>query len=153
MSILPDKFMRLVGVRLERRAKMSRTDVHKANVGLYDFFQDIHTPVPQYEFQLGAFRDPQHKFKSVDGRSKAVQEWIIDDPRMPALLSTIEMLVFDQVKEQKAAWLSIGFRDYHGKWISAALVEIIADRLSARGFDVMVRHEWPGNEVKPGVRA
>jgi hypothetical protein len=123
---------------------MARVDMAKAEVGIFSLHQDMTSPIPQFEFDLSHFRDPignAHLRKNcLDGTDPKVQTWIKEDPRLEAVKQNCLILAEDMIRHQGSKWLSIGLRDHHGKWISRAVVEIVADYLAANGFDVGVLH-------------
>jgi hypothetical protein len=119
------------------------SNVKDAEVGIYSFNHSTTAPIAQYEISLHQFRDPMRSFKQVDGTDPKVQEWISSDRRLPSVLHVVEMLAEDQVRAGKSKWLTIAFRDHHGKWISRAVAEIAANVLSDKGFNVVVHHAEP----------
>lgn len=121
---------------------MPRMERHDANIGLYAFSSKSVLQYSQYEVDMNKFRDPIHKFRTLDGRNKEVQEWIKADKRMEMITRVIDLLIADQLGDQKSQWISIGFRDYHGRWISAAVVELLSEYLSDKGFKVFTLHQW-----------
>lgn len=120
---------------------MPRVQATLAKVGLYSLPYTAN-PFQAYLVDLSAFRDPmgQPDLRLLDGRDARVREWIKDDPRYIPLLHEVRCLVADVIGSQKKAWMSIAFRDHHGKWISPAVAELIGDELDKLGYDVSVTH-------------
>ena len=98
----------------------------------------------QYSIDLTHMRDPIGQVILIatckDGTDKRVQEWIRIDPRIGGILHIAEMIVHDIFSNQKASWTSLGLSDFHGRWISPAIGEIIADELMKGCFKVCVQH-------------
>jgi len=105
----------------------------------------------QFEFDLLSFRDPagQKQFTNMNGSYPAVRDWVKQDKRFPSLvqdcLLIADDLIKDKVREGKTvpavcSWLSFSFKDYHGKWASVAVTELVADALSDAGYLVSVYH-------------
>ena len=99
----------------------------------------------QYTFDVNHLRDPiGHKaFTGKDGRWLVVRNWIASDRRVGSIRDEVKRICWDHVKIAKGRWISVAFEDYHGKWISAALVEIIAQDLLVEGYKVATIHDWP----------
>lgn len=122
---------------------MPVVEIHAAEVGVYSLCGDTKSPIPNIEFDLNAFRDPLGNLNlrksCVDGRDPAVQDWIKVDPRYEALLNQCIILVKDHI-HGSGKWISIGFRDYHGTWISRAVATLIGRELGELGFKVGILH-------------
>ena len=123
---------------------MARVDLSAAEVGIYSLSSKNLSPLPTYEFDVNRFRDPignrNLTSKCVDGRDGEVKKWIRTDPRFLPILETILLLCEDQVRHGEKKWISFGFRDHHGKWISRALAELVADELANVNYSVGVLH-------------
>ena len=127
-----------------------RTDLRNAEVCLYSYGSLVKNgrsaPQCDYVIDVAGFRDPMSNrgFKNTyrDGRPSQVQDYVREDPRFAAILDTVRILVSSHVTSQAAdkAWVSIAFRDHHGKWIAPAIVESIADVLSAEKLKVHAFH-------------
>lgn len=122
----------------------------KPNIGIYSFGPATNGQVNgQFEFDVTYFRDPQgqKQFQGKDGLDKDVIAWIRADRRIPILIKECSLLADDLLspkgedKKKISTWVSFCFRDPHGKWISPAVAEIIADTLSDAGFNVIVSHQ------------
>lgn len=125
----------------------NRTLLSQAEVGIYAFGannpNNMSSITLQYQFDVSSFRDPiGHKsFKGMDGTHEEVKKWILSDKRVKSLIDEVHRLVYDHVDNGKTRWLSIGFIDHHGKWISAAVAELVADSLPDK-YKVAVVHDW-----------
>src|SRR3990167_2210955 len=104
---------------------MPRVTLSAAQVGLFSFDANYTKLTPHYEFDLSQFRDPIHKFRSKRGRDPEVKEWIKSDARFLTVLSMVKILVSDAIDKQQQNWISISFRDYHGRWKSEAVAELV----------------------------
>lgn len=117
-------------------------NISNAMVGIYSLAGDTKNPIPHFEFDLNSFRDPLgnlHLRKTAaDGTDLLVQAWIKDDPRYGFILNQCLTLVKDHV-EGGGKWISIGFRDHHGTWISRAIACLVAAELGLQ-FHVGVLH-------------
>ena len=122
---------------------MPLVDISSAEIGIYSFSGDTRSPRANVEFDLNQFRDPLGNLllrkTCADGKDPAVQEWIKVDPRFEPLLNQCIILAKDAVHGGQK-WFSLGFRDYHGTWISRAVAAIVADELASLGFRVGVLH-------------
>lgn len=118
-------------------------DMSKATVGIYSYARGATHLEPQFEFDLEKFRDPigskQLKAVATDGTHEEVKKWIMSDPRMVGIIDQCKLLAEDHIRHGGFKWLSIGFTDYHGRWISRAVAEIVADSLAGQ-FEVGVFH-------------
>jgi len=116
-------------------------DISSAEVGLYSLSGDTKSPTPNVEFDLNQFRDPlghlPFRKECTSGRDEKVKEWIKVDPRYLPLLNQCIILVKDHTTSG-GKWISIGFRDYHGTWISQAIASLVADELASLGYRVGV---------------
>lgn len=126
-----------------------RTDsVKDANVALYSMGRiagnAINSFSPRLLFDVEKFRDPQGvaSFRSSGktGLSPDVRLFVEDDPRVPALKNLVALYATDALKDARSPFISFGFKCQKGIWISPAIVEIVADHLSALDFKVLVRH-------------
>lgn len=118
---------------------MPRTTIGLAEVGLY--IAAATTPLTSwYEVNCFNMRDPigREDLKKLTGADPAVKEFVRADPKLPAIISHCHMLVHDAVKKQGLNYISITFRDHHGKWISRAVGELVADHLDKEGYKVNV---------------
>ena len=126
--------------------------IPKPHIGVYSFGTAAAKGLPaaQFEFDVSKFRDPvgQKQFNKAYGTNPDVREWVCRDRRMPAVVDLCLMLAEDLLKPRKKGnseesishWLSLGFRDFHGKWIAPAVAEEVADKLSSEGYVVYVVH-------------
>ena len=119
---------------------MAHTTLQAANVVLMSFSGDYTKITPHYEFDLNQFRDPMHKFRDKRGRDAEVQSWISTDVRLPAIIGFVKIMVSDVIDKQAQGWIAISFRDYHGRWKSEAVTELVADALERLGYKVHVFH-------------
>lgn len=101
--------------------------------------------LPQFSFDVGKFRDPIGNKKLTnmfyDGVHIAVRDWVKEDPKIPGLLDQCLLIANDRITHGEVKFLSLAFRDYHGKWISRAVAELVATHLSSAGYSVGVIHE------------
>lgn len=122
---------------------MPMTDIHSAELGIYSMSGDTRNPIANIEFDLNQFRDPLGNLSlrksCADGKDPDVQDWIKEDPRYLPLLNQCIILVKDHYYNG-GAWMSIGFRDHHGKWISRAVATMIANELASLGYKVGLLH-------------
>jgi len=115
-------------------------DIAKAHVVLHALSKFQAAPVPQYEFDVSEWRDPVGNaiLRHLSGRDVHVQEYLMADHRYHSLLSNVKMLVKDIVGQQKSNFLSIGFRDFHGRHISLGLIYLIGAELDKEGYSVCI---------------
>lgn len=103
-------------------------------------------PRAHYVIDVSGIRDPlsNRGFKNTftDGRPGEIQKFVAEDPRMNAILDTVKLIAYDQLRSKAGSkkWLSIAFRDHHGKWGSVAVGEIVRDALKYDGYNVALRH-------------
>ena len=125
----------------------------KVQIGVYSFgSKGPATPKSQFEFDVSKFRDPagQKQFKGGCGVDPDVRAWVGEDDRVPAIIANCLLLAEDLIRakpsttgartEAPADWLSFSFRDFHGRWASPAVAELVADALSRAGYVVAVKH-------------
>jgi RNase adaptor protein for sRNA GlmZ degradation len=123
----------------------------KPEIGIYSFGENCDKkPQAQFEFDVSKFRDPvgQKQFNKAVGTQADVRDWVGQDKRVPALVQQCRILAEDLIRphkkdgkdEQISAWLSLSFKDHHGKWISPAIAELVANQLDLDGFKVVVCH-------------
>lgn len=121
-------------------------------IGLYSYSSHSKEspPTAQYVIDVSHLRDPlsNRGFKNTepDGCSPAVKKFVRDDPRVGAIVETVEMLAYMLLrspgvdhKTYAGTWLSVAFRDHHGRWIAPSVAEIVADKLSP-SYRVAVQH-------------
>ena len=122
---------------------MPLVSITQAEIGIYSLSGDTKNPIPSFEFDLQHFRDPLGNLTlrktCTDGRDPVVQEWIKVDPRFAPILEQVIILVKDH-KHSGGKWITVGFRDYHGTWISRAVACLVATELSNLGYTVGVLH-------------
>ena len=127
-----------------------------ATIGIHSFGEKAGGTIPkvQFEFDVTKFRDPggQKQFSKFNGTTAAVRDWVGEDERAAAIISTCLLLADDQIKlkarndgtvtriESASQWLSISFRDFHGKWVAPAIAELVANALVKEGYPVTVIH-------------
>ena len=124
----------------------------RPQIGVYSWGSKTREKAPsaQFEFDVSQFRDPagQKQFSKACGSDPDVRAWVCEDRRLPAVIDTCLLLAEDLLKPKKkgsgeeaiSQWLSLAFRDYHGKWIAPAVAEAVANKLSDAGYIVMVIH-------------
>ncbi len=123
----------------------------KPQIGVYSFADTTPASTGQFEFDVSKFRDPmgQKQFVNLNGTHPDVRKWVAQDPRVGVVVQECMLLADDLVKaksnnggELKSVcdWLSISFKDHHGKWTSPAITEIVAEVLSDAGYNVVVHH-------------
>lgn len=100
--------------------------------------------IPRYLTEIDSFSDPmgQAEFRKIDGRNPKIQTWIQKDAKVKALVESYVGLVKDHITHNKEFFVSLAIRDYHGRWRSAAVAELVADAIDEAGFDVFVSHRW-----------
>ena len=125
-------------------------------IGVYSFgTQSSDKPVAQYEFDVSKLRDPQgqQQFKNRFGWDLEVRDWMKEDSRLRALVQDCRLLAADLLGQRPkgsgaaasiSTWTSFSFKDFHGRWISPAVAELVADALSADGWRVTVHHREQG---------
>jgi RNase adaptor protein for sRNA GlmZ degradation len=119
---------------------MPFTELSKSDVGVFSL--NRHAPTHQmYEFDLSHFRDPQGKpeMRFLFGTDPKVIDFIKADPRLEAIVHTCRLLAHDAEK-RKISYISFGFRDYHGRLISAAVAQIVGLALNDEDFNVHISH-------------
>jgi len=122
---------------------MSRTSYAQADIALYSRkIGNNKTSATQYQVVLTNFRDPMGRrdLRGLPGTNKRVKDFIKDDRRFKAIVDYFRMVAYDVVKQQKHTYVSITFEDCHGRYISPAVTELVADALEADGYKVMVQH-------------
>ena len=126
---------------------MELVDIARADVGIYSLCGDTRSPTPNFEFDLNQFRDPLGQLElrktCLDGCDIRVQEWIRVDPRFDPILNQCVILVKDYQNgrtEPSKGWISIGFRDHHGTWISRAVACLVGRELASLGLKVGLMH-------------
>lgn len=123
----------------------------KPSIGIYSFGDNcVKPPAAQFEFNVSLFRDPigQKQFNRAYGTQPDVRDWVAQDKRMPGVIQMCQLLAEDLIRPHKkgdhtesiSSWLSISFKDHHGKWIAPAVAEAVANQLDADGFNVIVLH-------------
>lgn len=126
-----------------------------SKIGVYSFGDKVGGgPAAQFEFDVTKLRDPagQKQFSGMNGTNPAVRAWVSADKRVEAILNQCLILADDLIKPKQretsgvirydpvSTWLSFAFRDYHGKWASPAIAELVADALDKEGYQVYVIH-------------
>lgn len=127
---------------------MPKVELALSNVAIFSLSSSSTTKV-MYDFDVNHFRDPMGNKglmkECADGKDPKVIEWIKVDPRTQPILTECIALAKDIIDHQGKKWLTIGFRDYHGRWISRAVATLVADALSEVGYKVGVLYgEAPG---------
>lgn len=114
-------------------------DIKDATIGLYSVALNQRSLEVLFHYKINCtkLRDPigQKHLRDLDGKSAEVQAFMLEDPRIKAILMSVKMMA-----AEKAPWTSIAFYDYHGKYISAAIVELAAKELDAAGYNVIIYH-------------
>ena len=122
---------------------MPITGIDKAAVGLYSI--PLSKPTPEiifhWKIDCSRLRDPigQSTLRALDGRDAKVQAFLMEDPRVKGILHAIRMIA-----AEKAKWTSIALFDYHGRYISTAMVELAARELDVDGVNVLLSHHALG---------
>lgn len=138
-----------------------QSNVHgasRASIGVYSFGTK-NAPEPQrqfaqFEFDVSKLRDPQgqKQFSGSNGLDKRVQEWLKADTRISGLVLECLLIADDLVKfktkvdgpktelAQASSWLSLSFKEHHGKWTAPAIAEVVAIALSEAGYNVAIFH-------------
>lgn len=129
---------------------MPRVTLTQAEIALYTYGRKVKTgrvvPSSDYVIDVDGLRDPlsNRGFKNEfrDGRPVKVREFIKEDPRVPAIIDTVKLLVEAHVRSvgHDRTWVAISLRDHHGKWIAPAIGEVLADTLAADGYKVSLMH-------------
>jgi RNase adaptor protein for sRNA GlmZ degradation len=98
----------------------------------------------RYTFDLSNLRDPiGHKgLRELcdDGRDPLVRDWIDEDPRVGGIIAEICALTSIHILRDKEPSLSIGMIDTHGKWISPAIAEMVAEEMDQIEIPILVSH-------------
>lgn len=113
-------------------------------------------PKCQFEVDVSKLRDPsgQKQFGGRNGSEPPVVKWVSEDPRIAGIVASCRLIAEDLCATRKRTgsdgktvesgplthWLSIGFKDYHGRWIAPAVAEYVAAALEGDGFPVSVNH-------------
>lgn len=129
------------------------TKGERPQIGIYSYGniqpQDF---AGQFEFDVSTLRDPagQQQFKGMNGLYPEVRDWVGSDRRVSIIIKDILLLSDDMAKpkakegkstpEPISPYVSFSFKDHHGKWISPAIAELVADVLIKEGFRVAVHH-------------
>lgn len=118
---------------------MARTTIKDATIGLYSVATSQRTLDTLFHYMIDCthLRDPigQKHLRALTGKDAEVQAFLLDDPRIKAILHSVKMIA-----AEKASWTSIAFYDYHGLYISAGMVELAAKDLDADGYNILVSH-------------
>lgn len=119
---------------------MPFSDLSTCNIGIFSL-NHLAPLYQMYEFDLNQFRNPQAKpdFRTLYGTDPKVVEYLKGDPRLPAILDTCHLLAVDS-KHRNRDYISFGFRDYHGRWISTGVAHIVGIYLSDLGFRIHISH-------------
>lgn len=130
----------------------------KPQIGIYSYASTAQKSLAgQFEFDVSQFRDPQGQKqffgRDICGIDAEVRDWVGQDRRVPVLIKECRLLAEDLIRpkqtgvtngvtQEKAPcqWLSISFKDFHGKWIAPAVAELVANALSDDGFTITVYH-------------
>jgi hypothetical protein len=102
-------------------------------------------PNANYIIDVSGLRDPLSnrgfRYTHNDGRALDVQKFVEEDPRIDAIRQQVAILAYLHFGGRRdAPWMSLAFRDHHGKWISPAVTELMAESLSNMGYAVSVHH-------------
>lgn len=118
---------------------MITSNIKDANIGLYSVATSQRSLEVLFHYMIDCsrLRDPigQKHLRDLTGKDAEVQAFILEDPRIKAILHSVQMIA-----AEKHPWCSIAFFDYHGKWISASMVELAAKDLDAAGYTIMTYH-------------
>jgi len=119
--------------------------VTKPSITIYTFGKKWLTqPAPRYEFDLSNLRDPignlALKKECLDGRDPMVQRWIQEDKRVEMIKKECITLAKLHIVKNQESWLSIGFTDTHGIWISPAVGLIVAKALEEQKLPASLIH-------------
>lgn len=122
----------------------------KPQIGIYSYASTAQKSLAgQFEFDVSQFRDPagQKQFlgRDICGVDAEVRDWVGQDRRVPVLVKECRLLAEDLIRPKQnekapCQWLSISFKDRHGKWIAPAVAELVANALSDDGFTITVYH-------------
>lgn len=122
---------------------MTMASPETADVGVYSFTAAVRNPTAHFEFDLNSWRDPMGSRELTaaykNGSNEATRKFVSEDPRFPILLQECINIMTD-VLHNGGKWTSIGFRDYHGKWKSRAVADLVGAKLSELGHRVVVVH-------------
>jgi len=115
------------------------------NITLHSFGDvTANKPAVQYLIDVRTLRDPvgQKKFvdADLDGTNKEVKNFVMEDERVVAITEECRNLVYSLVNSANVPYVSVGFLDYHGRWIAPAVCELVADALDEAGFPCSVSH-------------
>lgn len=105
-----------------------------------------HIPTGHYTIDLSGFRDPGGAKAGtfpkhvVDGTALELRTWIASDPRVQVVIDQIDALVHTHLEVGKEAFLEISMVDPQGVWIGPAVVELVADHLTAAKWSVATKH-------------
>lgn len=121
-----------------------------ADIGLYAVGTSKTSPNLNfhYQFDCSQFRDPigQRNLRGMDGKDAKVQAFIMEDPRLRTILSMVKLIAADcgalTDDNRGGKWTTIAFTDHHGRYISAAVAELVAKELDALGVRVGIQHAW-----------
>ncbi len=82
----------------------------------------------QYSVDCTGMRDPigQLDLKKLKGDDPKVVAWIKADPRVDAIIDSVNLLIHNHVGKTNDFWLSIGFHDPKGSLIAPAVCEAVA---------------------------
>lgn len=120
------------------------TEVGKARVGLYSIslsHPPVHHIMYHHRIDVSKWRDPmgQKTLRSRTGLDLDVQAYLSLDPRMGTLRDTVRLIAAED-----RPWTAIALYDYHGRHISAGLVELLGKDLDQAGKIVSITHlGWP----------
>lgn len=114
---------------------MTPVSVGTAQIGLYACGSADRVGA-MYEFNCFNFRDPMSRddLRKLTGKDSEVQSFIAKDPKIPALLDHASLLIYDMIKVHKNPFISLLFRDHHGKWIARGIVELLIISLQEEDY-------------------
>jgi hypothetical protein len=122
-----------------------RVDAGSSQVSIYTYGKVSPVqPGAAYVIDVMGLRDPMSnrgfRQRYEDGRPGEVQDYVKGDPRLQAIIDEVRLLAYLHVDCEQDKWISIGVRDFHGKWISPAVGELIAEALDNLGYRTYVYH-------------
>lgn len=124
---------------------MAFTSPGLASIGLYSVPTSKPTPdiVFHWKFDVSKFRDPigQADLRPLDGRDAKVQAFLLQDPRMKALLHAVHLIA-----AEKRTWTSIAFYDHHARYISVGVAELAARELNTHSYNIFLSHYGLGKK-------
>ncbi len=113
----------------------------KATVVLYSWATDkppqSGVPVCRIRYHLDQVRDPYGQLNFRDNPdTSTIQEWLLQDDRVRAVIDEVQAMCKMHLDKGKESWITFGFCDRRGKFISQPIALMVRDLLVGEGYSV-----------------